>query len=79
MKLLRTTQDAASAQLAVDWTACRGRGLCAELLPERIGVDDWGYPVLSAAPVGEHLADAAEEAVALCPTLALRLRPVLRS
>jgi ferredoxin len=33
--------------VAVDWVACDGRGLCAELLPERITQDEWGYPVFS--------------------------------
>ena len=32
-------------RLHVDWTACDGRGLCAELLPELLVEDDWGYPV----------------------------------
>ena len=40
-----------SETLAIDWIACDGRGLCAELLPERIREDEWGYPVLSAEPL----------------------------
>ena len=32
--------------LRVDWPQCRARGLCAELLPERIVLDEWGYPVV---------------------------------
>jgi ferredoxin len=32
-------------RLHIDWTACDGRGLCAELLPELLLSDDWGYPV----------------------------------
>ena len=36
------------ARLTVDLIACDGRGLCAELLPELITLDDWGYPLLSA-------------------------------
>ena len=27
-------------------TKCAGRGICAELLPERITLDDWGYPII---------------------------------
>lgn len=53
--------------------ACDGRGLCAELLPELIGTDDWGYPIVSAAPVPEHLRRAAQQAVAACPRFALSL------
>jgi ferredoxin len=33
------------ARLHIDWTACDGRGLCAELLPELLAEDDWGCPV----------------------------------
>ena len=32
--------------LKVDWPQCRARGLCAELFPEKIRVDEWGYPVV---------------------------------
>ena len=31
----------ADLRLAVDWTACTGHGLCAELLPERVSLDEW--------------------------------------
>ena len=59
--------------LAVDRIKCDGRGLCAELLPELIRLDDWGYPIISPGPVPEHLAAHARRAVAACPALALRL------
>ena len=59
-------------RLRVDMTACEGRGLCAELLPEVILLDDWGFPII-VSPVPERLADEAGEAVRLCPRLALRL------
>jgi ferredoxin len=36
-----------SARLLVDPVACTGHGLCAELLPELIVLDAWGYPVLA--------------------------------
>ena len=56
----------------VDWPQCRARGLCSELLPELIGLDDWGYPlVLDAVP--PELEVRAREAVRACPQLALRL------
>ena len=60
-----------TASLRVDWPACRARGLCFELLPEVVRLDDWGYPVVDAIP--PHLVAAAQEAVRACPTLALRL------
>lgn len=57
----------------VDPIACDGSGLCAELLPERIRLDDWGYPIVDPAPITPELREHAERAVAACPTLALLL------
>ena len=62
-----------SPRLTVDPIACSGHGACAELFPERIGLDDWGYPMLDGAPVPDELLAHARRAVAACPTLALRL------
>jgi ferredoxin len=59
-------------RLSVNMTVCDGRGLCAEVLPELITLDDWGFPIIS-GPVSPDLEDLAEEAVRLCPRLALRL------
>lgn len=59
--------------LRVDPIACDGNGLCAELLPERITLDDWGYPIVDPAPVGADLLAHARRAVSACPLLALRL------
>ena len=42
-------------QLRVDPISCTGHGLCAELLPELITLDEWGYPVLSRQPVPRSL------------------------
>ena len=60
--------------LAVDRIKCDGSGLCAELLPELIRLDDWGYPILKPGPVPEHLLPLAERAVEDCPVLAIVLR-----
>jgi len=65
-------------ELGVDFAACDGHGLCAELLPERIGLDEWGYPVVRDAVVPGPLLAHARRAVAACPVLALRLRPADR-
>jgi ferredoxin len=62
--------------LAVDFAACDGRGLCAELLPELIGLDEWGYPVLRDSTVPPGLLPHARRAVAACPVMALRLNRV---
>ena len=60
-------------RLSIDRTRCDGRGLCAELLPELVRLDDWGYPIIAPGPVPAHLAEHARRAVAACPVLALRL------
>ncbi|HVB42521.1 MAG TPA: ferredoxin [Streptosporangiaceae bacterium] len=61
------------ARLAVNMIACTGHGLCAELLPEVVALDEWGYPVVADRPVPHELSSLARRAVRLCPTLALRL------
>ncbi|MFC4944934.1 ferredoxin [Pseudonocardia sp. GCM10023141] len=61
-------------QLSVDPIACRGHGLCAELLPEIVELDEWGYPIISETAVPRASRADARAAVAACPTLALRLR-----
>ena len=63
----------AGARLRVNPIACDARGLCAEVLPEIISLDDWGFPVIRDAEVPPGLLDEAAEAVRLCPRLALRL------
>jgi ferredoxin len=62
-----------SAHVRVDPIACQAHGLCAELLPELIVLDEWGYPILDARPVPAALLAHARRAAAACPTLALRL------
>jgi ferredoxin len=64
-----------NATLHVDPIQCDGRGLCAELLPELVELDEWGYPIIRNAPVTGALEADARRAVAMCPTLALRLLP----
>jgi ferredoxin len=61
--------------IEIDWTRCDGHGLCAWLLPGRIVRDEWGFPVLAAAPVADAERADVRRAVALCPALALRLEP----
>ncbi len=64
---------AVNARMRVNPIACAGHGLCAELLPERVTLDEWGYPVVSAEPVPAHLEALARRAVTDCPALALML------
>ena len=58
--------------LAVDWSACRARGLCAELLPEAVTLDEWGYPRFL-GPVPAEQRALVVEAVRACPHRALRV------
>jgi ferredoxin len=63
-----------TSRLVLDPIACQAHGLCAELLPERITLDEWGYPIIADEPIGSRLEGHAKRAVATCPTLALALR-----
>jgi ferredoxin len=60
-------------RLRVNPIRCTGHGLCAELLPEQIDLDEWGYPLLSGTPVPRELRQLARRAVNDCPVLALML------
>lgn len=74
--------DEVAARLHIDWTRCQARGGCLELLAGRLEVDEWGYPMAaglaprdqSNVPLLRGEIDAARDAVALCPRLALTLR-----
>lgn len=59
--------------LKLDPIACRAHGLCAELLPEAIDLDEWGYPLLRGGDLPAHLLPDARRAAAACPALALRV------
>ena len=62
-----------SERLRVDPVLCDGFGMCAELLPERIRLDDWGYPIIDPRPVDTSLRAHAQRAVKACPVSALSL------
>ena len=59
--------------IVVDPVSCDGTGVCAELLPEVIRLDPWGYPIISTPDVPAHLLPHARRAVTSCPRLALAL------
>jgi len=61
--------------LRVNPVDCVGHGLCAELLPELMRVDEWGYPIVNDGAVPPELVEAARRAARVCPTLALLLDP----
>jgi ferredoxin len=75
-KAMGTQKTSAQKELRVDPIACVGHGACAELLPEMISLDEWGYPLLDPRPVPPGLERQARRAVSGCPVLALRLTPL---
>ena len=60
-----------SERLTVNPIKCTAHGMCAELLPEFISLDPWGYPIVPDEPLPEELTGLARKAAAACPTLAL--------
>jgi ferredoxin len=60
--------------LAIDRIKCDGHGVCADLVPELIELDDWGYPIIRAGAIPQSVLPHARRAVSGCPTLALRLQ-----
>jgi ferredoxin len=64
---------AVSFRLVLNPIKCVAHGMCAELFPERIALDDWGYPMIDPTPIPIGLEEHARRAVAACPTLALAL------
>jgi ferredoxin len=62
-----------SRHVRVDPILCDGFGQCAELLPELIELDEWGYPIVSDAAIPASLEPEARRAIAMCPRLALSL------
>ena len=67
----------AVTKVRVDPITCDGRGVCAELFPERITLDDWGYPIVDDTPIDARLLPHAKRAVEQCPVIALRLERAL--
>ena len=68
-----TTTTRVTLHLRMDPVACDAYGYCAEILPEHVTLDEWGYPVLDGYPVEARLVDLASRAVKDCPRRALRL------
>jgi ferredoxin len=60
-----------SQRMRVNPIACKAHGMCAELLPERITLDEWGYPLLDDRPLRASELEHAIRAARACPTFAL--------
>ena len=61
-------------RILIDPVACDAYGYCAELLPEAISLDEWGYPIVDGKPLPPELVDAAKRAARDCPRRAITLR-----
>ncbi|HWD54330.1 MAG TPA: ferredoxin [Acidimicrobiales bacterium] len=61
-------------RLVIDPTACDAYGYCAELLPEAITLDEWGYPIVDGKPLSPELLEVARRAARDCPRRAITLR-----
>lgn len=66
-------------QLVIDRIRCDGHGLCAELFPEMIALDDWGYPIIKGGPIPTPWLAHAQRAADACPVLALRLARIRKA
>ena len=62
-----------SDHLRVNPILCDAHGHCAELFPELVSLDEWGYPIASDEPIPPRLAKDARRAVSMCPRLALMI------
>jgi ferredoxin len=58
-------------KLRLNPIACEAHGMCAELFPERISLDEWGYPLIDGEPISPSLLSHARRAAQACPTFAL--------
>ncbi|HVA03894.1 MAG TPA: ferredoxin [Acidimicrobiales bacterium] len=64
-------------RLRVNPIACDAFGYCAELVPEIIVRDEWGYPILDEGPIPSHLFPWAQWAVRECPRRALFIEKIV--
>jgi ferredoxin len=72
----RPSLQPVALRLRVDPVACDAYGFCAELLPERITLDEWGYPIVDGTPVEPSLVAMATRVAAECPRRAILLEQV---
>ena len=65
--------EESEVRLKVDWARCDGHGLCAKIAPEMVQLDSQGYPAFLDMPVPFWLEREAQQAVEMCPAMALSL------
>ena len=47
-------------RILIDPVACDAYGYCAELLPEAITLDEWGYPIVDGKPLPPELVECGQ-------------------
>jgi len=65
-------------RLVIDPIACDGAGVCAELLPEMVTLDPWGFPIVNGDLIPDGLLELARRTESSCPRLAITLLRVER-
>jgi ferredoxin len=63
-----------AVRITIDPVACAAYGYCAEILPEAISLDEWGYPIIDDRPLPADLMALAKRAARDCPKRAITLR-----
>lgn len=71
MSVAAPPRTGAEHRLRVNMIVCDAHGMCAELLPEQIALDEWGYPLFADHELPAHLLAMARRAAQACPTRAL--------
>jgi ferredoxin len=69
----RLSCDMTTVRITIDPVACDAYGYCAELLPEAIALDEWGYPIVDGRPLPADLVAMAKRAARDCPRRAITL------
>jgi ferredoxin len=64
-------------RMRVNPVLCDGYGYCAEIVPEIVTLDDWGFPIVNSDSIDDgRVLNLAERALATCPRLAILLEDV---
>ena len=62
-----------TVRIVINPVLCEAFGYCAELLPEAIVLDEWGYPIVDDRPLPLDLLVVGKRAVRDCPRRAVAL------
>lgn len=64
-------------RITIDPIVCDAYGYCAEILPECISLDEWGYPIVEKnTPISRELLALARRAAHDCPRRAITVEVV---